>query len=125
MPDFKPLSELSLTTPWVEQNRLSVIAARWLNQLRALFPLMILKTVDYTPASVSANTCEENATTVSVEGARAGDVVEVTPPSISNDIAPVCARVSADDTVSVTFCNPTGTGAAPASGDYVFKVTRP
>lgn len=123
---YKPLSGLSGQEQWVLQGGwLAQFAVRFLNDLRDRVPEVFTASVSYTPASVAANTCEENSTTVSVPGALAGDLVEVSPPSIANNIAPVAGRVSATDTVSVTFCNPTGSANAPASGTYLFKVTRP
>lgn len=75
-----------------------------------------------TPVSVGAATCAEQNFTV--PGLLAGDMVDVTPPSITAGVAPVCSRVSAANTLTVTFCNPTAGALVPASGIYRIQVMR-
>lgn len=75
-----------------------------------------------TPVSVAAATCAEQNFTV--PGLLAGDSVDVSPPSITAGVAPVCSRVSAADTLTVTFCNPTAGPLVPAAGVYRIRVTR-
>jgi hypothetical protein len=75
-----------------------------------------------TPASVGAATCAEQNFTVT--GLAVGDFVDLTPPSITAGVAPVCARVSAANTLTVTFCNPTAGALVPAAGVYRIQVTR-
>lgn len=75
-----------------------------------------------TPASVGAATCAEQNFTVI--GLLVGDFVDLTPPSITAGVAPVCARVSAANTLTVTFCNPTAGALVPAAGVYRIQVTR-
>ena len=75
-----------------------------------------------TPVSVAATTCAEQNFTVT--GLLVGDFVDVTPPAITAGVAPVTARVSAANTLTVTFCNPTAGALVPAAGVYRIQVTR-
>lgn len=75
-----------------------------------------------TPVSVATITCAEQAFTVT--GLQLGDSVTVTPPSITAGVAPVCARVSAANTLQITFCNPTAGPLVPAAGVYQIQITR-
>lgn len=75
-----------------------------------------------TPVSVATITCAEQAFTV--PGLLVGDAVVVTPPSITAGVAPVCARVSAANTLQITFCNPTAGSLTPAAGVYQIQITR-
>lgn len=75
------------------------------------------------PAQVSANTTAEEAFTV--PGARVGEQVSVSPPGHEAGVSATVCRVSAANTVSVTFVNPTGSGVTPTSGEYIFRFGRP
>jgi hypothetical protein len=75
-----------------------------------------------TPVSVGGATCAEQNFTVT--GLAVGDFVDVTPPAITAGVAPVTARVSAINTLTVTFCNPTAGALTPAAGVYQIQVTR-
>lgn len=75
-----------------------------------------------TPVSVATITCAEQ--TFTVPGLLVGDSVTVTPPSITAGVAPVCARVSATNTLAITFCNPTAGALVPAAGTYQISVMR-
>ncbi|MDE2104513.1 MAG: hypothetical protein KGL39_45175 [Patescibacteria group bacterium] len=79
--------------------------------------------VSLTPAAVSATTAV--AQTFTVNGVVVGDVVTVSPPShVSGALIGSCA-VTAANTVSVQFANPTASSATPAAGTYKFTVVRP
>lgn len=72
---------------------------------------------------VSANTTEELTTTVA--GLLTTDFVEVSKPTHQAGVGVVNARVSAADTLAVTFMNATGSGITPtASEAWKLKVTR-
>lgn len=75
-----------------------------------------------TPVSVATITCAEQAFTV--PGVAVGDAVTITPPGITAGVAPVCARVSAANTLQITFCNPTAGPLVPAAGVYQIQITR-
>jgi hypothetical protein len=75
-----------------------------------------------TPVSVATITAAEQAFTV--PGLQVGDAITITPPSITAGVAPVCARVSAANTLQITFVNPTAGALVPAAGVYQIQFTR-
>lgn len=79
-------------------------------------------TVAFTPASVAAASAVEQ--TVALASAVVGDVICVTPPGITAGVAPVCARVTANGTIGITFINPTAGALVPAAGNYQVTITR-
>jgi len=78
--------------------------------------------VNITPASVAAATSAPQ--TFTVPGAQVGDAVFVTPPAVNPGVAPVTARVSAADTVSISFMNATAGALVPSAGVYQFLLIR-
>jgi hypothetical protein len=75
-----------------------------------------------TPVSVAATTCAEQ--TFTVPGLLVGDFVDITPPGITAGVAPTCARVSAANTLAITFINPTAGALVPAAGVYQIQLNR-
>lgn len=75
-----------------------------------------------TPVSVAAATCAEQ--TFTVIGLQVGDFVDITPPGITAGVAPASARVSAANTLAVTFINPTAGALVPPAGVYQIQVMR-
>lgn len=67
-------------------------------------------------ASVAANTTAEQ--TFTVPGLLTGDAVFVNKPSASAGLGVVNARVSAADTLALTFVNATGSPINPAAETY-------
>ena len=84
----------------------------------------LLFAVGWSPVGVAANTSAEQDLTVT--GVKLGDVISVNKPTAQAGLGVVGARVSAADTVSVTFGN--FTAATPitptASETYSFLVVR-
>lgn len=81
-------------------------------------------TVTWNPAAVATITTAEQ--TVSVPGVKVGDlVVAYNKPTNTTGAMPVNARVSAADTVAVTFVNPTAGSVDPASEAWTFVIGRP
>jgi len=78
--------------------------------------------VSWTPSIVATITAPVQ--TVTVQGVRVGDFVHVTPPSQTAGVAICNARVSAPNTVSVQFVNPTAAGVTPAAGVHKFLIIR-
>lgn len=80
--------------------------------------------VALTPAAVSANTTAQQ--TFTVTGVKVGDVVvAVEKPSHQAGLGIVGARVTAADTVGITFSNNTGAGITPTAGEtYDFVIAR-
>lgn len=74
-----------------------------------------------TPGNVTANTTNEQ--TFTVTGVTTGQAVKVTKPTTQAGLALVGARVSAADTVAITFANDTAATVTPtAAQTYVFDV---
>lgn len=78
--------------------------------------------VSLTPAEVA--TVVAPAQTFTVPGVKAGDTIIVNPPSQTANVAITNAYVSADDTVSIQFVNPTAGALTPAAGTHTITVIR-
>ncbi len=78
--------------------------------------------VSWTPSAVSTITAP--AQTVTVPGVQAGDWVFVCPPAQTAGVTIGSAFVSAANTVSVQFVNPTAGSVTPAAGTHKFFVVR-
>jgi len=76
-----------------------------------------------TPASVATITTAEQ--TFTVPTLAVGDLVFVNSPSLVAGVAVANARVSAANTLAITFVNPTAGSVTPASGSYTILVIRP
>lgn len=74
------------------------------------------------PAAVAANTTAEEAFTVAT--LTTSDRVFVSKPSLTAGVGIVNARVSAADTIAITFVNATGAPVNPASETYSILVVR-
>lgn len=77
-----------------------------------------------TPASVAANTSQEESMTVT--GVLATDklLAVIAPGANPAGVVKGGARISANDTVLVEFINTTAGGLSPAAGTYTFVVAR-
>lgn len=80
-----------------------------------------------TPAQVAANTTAEQ--TFTVNGLKVGDVVAVNKPTSQAGLGLAGVRVSAADTLAITFINATGTPITPTASEvylvYVFRAELP
>lgn len=84
--------------------------------------LMAKVAITITPTSVTAATTSSQS--FAVPGARVGDSVSVTPPAIVAGVAPVCARVNANDSITITFMNATAGDLVPSAGAYQVFLAR-
>ena len=76
------------------------------------------------PAEVAINTTAEQ--TFTVNGLKTGDFVSVSKPTAQAGLGIVGVRVSAANTLAITFANVTGGAITPtASQVYTLNVTRP
>lgn len=75
-----------------------------------------------TPAGVAAIVAP--AQTFTVPGVKVGDAVTVNPPAQTAGVAIANAYVSAANTVSIQFVNPTAGALTPAAGNHTFVITR-
>ena len=79
--------------------------------------------VTLSPAEVAANTSAEQ--TFTVNGLRAGDFVSVNKPTAQAGLGIVGSRVSAANTLAVTFGNFTASGITPTAAQvYLVLVAR-
>lgn len=85
---------------------------------------LFLMTATINPASVAANTTAEQ--TFTVRGLRASDVlIMVQKPTLSAGLGLVNWRISANNTIAITFSNNTGSGIDAGSEAYKLLVARP
>lgn len=82
---------------------------------------VISATID--PASVAAATSAEQ--TFTVTGLKVGDQVAVSKPTATAGLGIVNARVSAADTLAITFMNATAGAIDAGSETYTILVVRP
>jgi hypothetical protein len=76
------------------------------------------------PAEVAINTTAEQAFTI--PGLKTGDFVSVMKPTAQAGLGIVGTRVTAANTIGITFANVTGSAITPtASQVYIINVTRP
>jgi hypothetical protein len=86
--------------------------------------LDVLLGLTISPSAVAANTSAEQ--TFTVTGLLVGDVVNVNKPTAQAGLGVVGARVSAANTLAITFANFTAGSLTPtASETYVVNVVRP
>jgi hypothetical protein len=78
--------------------------------------------ISFTPAEVATITAP--AQTVTVPGVKTTDAVFVNPPGQTAGVSLASARVSADNTVSLQFVNPTAGALTPTAGVHRFTVIR-
>lgn len=86
--------------------------------------LDVLLGLTITPASCAANTTAEQ--TFTITGLQVGDVVNVNKPTSQAGLGVVGARVSAANTIAITFSNNTASPITPTASEvYVVNVCRP
>lgn len=83
---------------------------------------ILILTSSINVASVAANTSAEQ--TFTVTGLAVGDAVFVSKPSLSAGLIVGNARVSATDTLAITFGNLTGSPIDPAAETYTIFAIR-
>ena len=89
---------------------------KWFKRLSDVFPKTQTYTQTLTPSSVAANTTAEQ--TFTVTGLASSDIVTVNKPSLDAGIGIVNARVSAKDTLAITYANNTGGAIVPTAETY-------
>lgn len=94
----------------------------WFSLIVKNYPKVQTFTVTFDPASVSANTTSEQ--TVTVAGLTTNDIVYVNKPTHTAGLVIGGARVSAADTLAVTYGNLTGSAINPASESYFVVAIR-
>jgi hypothetical protein len=85
---------------------------------------MFAVSVTWDPAAVATITTAEQ--TVTVPGVQLGDIVVTwNKPTNTTGAMPVNCRVSAANTIAVSFVNPTAGSVNPASEAWTFVIARP
>lgn len=75
-----------------------------------------------TPAATAANTTAQQ--TFTVPGLKVGDFVSVNAPAVTAGTGLVYARVTAPDTIGITFANNTAAPLTAAAGVYLVQYVR-
>lgn len=84
---------------------------------------MMVVTLPLDVTSVAANTTAER--TMTVPGVRVGDWVFVNKPTLTAGLGICNARVSAADTIAITYNNNTAGALDPAAENYSILIVRP
>lgn len=80
--------------------------------------------VAFSPAIVAANTSAEQ--TFTVPGLKVGDAVDINKPTAQAGLIIGSCRVSAANTLAITFGNLTAAGITPTAGEvYLVRYMRP
>ena len=94
----------------------------WLKRFADAFPKVQTYSKELTPASVAANTTAEQ--TFTVNGLSTSDIVTINKPSLDAGIGIGGARVSAVNTLAITYINATGGAIVPTAEAYLIVSTR-
>jgi len=103
-------------------SQMNFIWRLWFSELVLKMPLVKVYSVPFNPAAVGAQTTSEQ--TVPVTGVRSGDIIYVNKPSHTAGIVLGNARVSASDTVAITFGNVTAAPVDPPEEIYTIIAIR-
>ena len=95
---------------------------RWLLRMRQVFPKVQTFNPTLDPASVAANTTAEQ--TFTVNDLTTEDIVTVNKPTHTTGLGIVGARISAANTLAITFGNFTGSAIDPPSETYLISSIR-
>jgi len=92
--------------------------------LRGNIPYSMILNVSLSPASVANATSAEQ--TFTVNGLQVGDFINVAKPTTQAGLGIVNARVSAANTLAITFMNATASTITPTASEvYAVAVDRP
>jgi len=95
---------------------------KWLKRLSDAFPKFGLYSQSLSPSSVAANTTAEQ--TFTVTGLNTNDLVFINKPSLDAGLGVVNSRVSASNTLAVTYINATGGALTPSTETYKMLTVR-
>lgn len=88
------------------------------------FDRLCISTLSLAPGSIGANTSAEK--TFTLNGVQVGDlIIELIKPTLTAGIGIGGQRVSAANTIAVTFSNSTGSPITPATETYTIVTLRP
>ena len=113
---YRPLEQ-----PPVREDKESVVWNKWFQILTDLQTKIKVYEESVNPGTVAANTTAE--VDVTLDNVRSTDIVlSVNKPTHSTGLGVVGMRVKAEDTVSITFMNTTGSGIGPGAENYKIVV---
>lgn len=118
----RSVARVPLELPIAKDMELDTTWSRWFATISEFVYRYDVYEVTVTPTSVAANTTSEQ--TVTVTGVASNDFVTVNKPSHTTGIGIVNIRVTAANTVAITYMNSTGSAIVPASEKYTFKVEK-
>lgn len=89
---------------------------KWFKRFQDAFPKIQTYSSALTPASVAANTTAEQ--TFTIAGLNTSDLVFVNKPTAQAGLGIVGTRVTATDTIGITYGNPTAGAIVPTAETY-------
>jgi len=115
-------SRLPLEQPLLMEEQVEATWAKWFTTISDNTYRYDKYEVDINVTSVPANSTSEQ--TISLNGVATNDFVTISKPSHTTGLGIVNVRVSAKDTVAITFMNTTGSTIDPGSEIYTIKVEK-
>ena len=116
------ITEKGITTPPTGINKRDPEIFSWLSKLQLVFPKISTYLESINLTAVGANSFSTQTFTVS--GLTMEDTIVVNPPTLTAGLYLITYRVSADDTLSLTFQNTTGGSINEAAADYKVMACR-
>lgn len=86
--------------------------------------VLLVFLVSFTPTSLGAGATQQKTVTVTGLVAATDVVVAINPPGFNSGIGITMARPTADNTLGVSFLNPTGASHTPPPGTYRVVIMR-
>jgi len=116
------ITEKGLTPPPEDLKNTNPDLFKWLAQAQLKIP----KTHTYSTSIdlASINATSYSTQTFTVEGLDINDTITVNPPALTSGLYLVSYRVSAADTLSLTFYNSTGGAIDEGAGTYMIMACR-
>mgnify|MGYP001570251264 CR=1 FL=1 len=112
-----------LRSPLAQGDFTAEVWQRWFAEVaRNIHSIQVLSPA-LDPASVAANTVVRQTFTVS--GLTVEDVINVNPPALTAGLEILNCRVTATDTIQITFWNSTGAPIDAGSQTYLILAVRP
>ena len=120
MANKRTASRIPLEQPFLVDKQLDTSWMKWLITISDNVPKYTKHEVSVNVPSVSANTTLEH--TFTLEGVASNDFVTVSKPSHTTGLGITNVRVSAINTIAITYMNNTGSPIDPSAETYTLKV---
>jgi len=118
----RSLNRVPIDIPMMVQERLSPTWLKWFANISDYIYRYDKYEILFNPTSVPANTTSEQ--TVTILNVASNDFVAVSKSTHTTGLGIVNVRVSAANTVAITFMNNTGSPIDPPEETYTFKVEK-